>query len=1156
MSSESASGSREPNEPKIITFYNFKGGIGKTTGLYILAWLLAKELGLRVLMVDADPQANLTKTVIKGNCYSPEASKDPILQKKAKDDTNKLVAQKLRELFQGDHKAFQDRRSGNKTLYQCLRMLDNEEIINMDIAKQVNLIQSRLCENLYLLPGSMYTARLEQYVGAVLWPIPTPVDKYTPGNIVNFIRTMAYHSSGQFDVVLIDLNPNFSALNHVLIGGCDYFVMPAHPDEYSEQSLISFGDSLDDWNEKLAPYRDRTRLHAIEKEIEEKKARGENVTLDEAQIERLKNKLLPQHLPRYLGLLVQRFGIIEGGEPIAAAAEWIGDVSAALNSLLEKFKQLDMLSAFGQFMHDQHYWIEDFCSVGKEIQHTGYPVSSVFKYNEKGEALSPNSDVISKFGSKLRKRFTNKNTIKKYQRICSRYMSIARLIESAIGSELINQVLVNKDDYISGIFEIQIDKVTLAHTGSYPQFQAFFQGELGYLRESNCASKIHEPNALLAPFSDLDKLLLDLRALLERRNEDLPSNEKGLRDSVQKFLAEQLFCLLRREDFDGKFFVDILPPQLWEEWCDYYNSLTEVLEKVQTKYPEDAQHFGNHSGPILRFLQSRQNSGSEDEDVTVFIEQFEQLSEQYRKLTHCMLEEFQKPGNCLKLLGFVLKNAAYFALHLSEDSSQTLNFPLLNALALLASSESRICVWYQAGDAKTLLPLWFGPSSKAAAKDHHLLYKGNGQFSLLLKVPTLGATSAMLSSKPRGILEFGAKPQIARGKNKRFKVAIEGEERVFEKIAVSGEGNNCFFNAIGVTRQEFSDQIRKNLSDEEKLQLAWNIHLLTQDPYGVTAEFYEKYILKISEFFDKSRTLQVTRVNLGHTRIYPDLSIEDNRREIDRIPPRQRTAEMNSFYDNFQHFRESLNNFEQEVNTCFGSSEAIENFLNLVVCSKQWLMEFIATERDQNHERNALLDIYLNHASSLRLVIWQTQGQELLPTFEGGPEQGQRVDIIHNGIDHFDRLRFIDNSRASKKQAKRSIDTTTDEEDEKIRPPKKRAKPHRKTRSSQPNTSSGTTGEEDEEDDLAGPSTSSSHKLRRAKTAAQKKLSQKVMEIDEGNSDEDGSEVDAMIATPPRFAGLVRAASMFAHSETDPSLSDSDEESEEESETAHMDLDS
>ncbi|MCB2055732.1 MAG: ParA family protein, partial [Geminicoccaceae bacterium] len=47
----------------VITFFNNKGGVGKTSLVYHLAWMLS-ETGHRVLACDLDPQANLTSAFL------------------------------------------------------------------------------------------------------------------------------------------------------------------------------------------------------------------------------------------------------------------------------------------------------------------------------------------------------------------------------------------------------------------------------------------------------------------------------------------------------------------------------------------------------------------------------------------------------------------------------------------------------------------------------------------------------------------------------------------------------------------------------------------------------------------------------------------------------------------------------------------------------------------------------------------------------------------------------------------------------------------------------------------------------------------------------------------------------------------------------------
>ena len=47
----------------VLTFFNNKGGVGKTSLVYHLAWMFS-ELGKTIVAVDLDPQANLTAAFI------------------------------------------------------------------------------------------------------------------------------------------------------------------------------------------------------------------------------------------------------------------------------------------------------------------------------------------------------------------------------------------------------------------------------------------------------------------------------------------------------------------------------------------------------------------------------------------------------------------------------------------------------------------------------------------------------------------------------------------------------------------------------------------------------------------------------------------------------------------------------------------------------------------------------------------------------------------------------------------------------------------------------------------------------------------------------------------------------------------------------------
>jgi cellulose biosynthesis protein BcsQ len=55
-----------------IALFNHKGGVGKTTTTFNLGWMLA-EKGKRVILVDADPQCNLTGMALKEETEEDEA---------------------------------------------------------------------------------------------------------------------------------------------------------------------------------------------------------------------------------------------------------------------------------------------------------------------------------------------------------------------------------------------------------------------------------------------------------------------------------------------------------------------------------------------------------------------------------------------------------------------------------------------------------------------------------------------------------------------------------------------------------------------------------------------------------------------------------------------------------------------------------------------------------------------------------------------------------------------------------------------------------------------------------------------------------------------------------------------------------------------------
>lgn len=76
--------------PIVVSMFTHKGGVGKTTGTYNLAALLAQK-GARVLLVDADPQCNLSKSFIQAKIASQFSEFD--------EETLNTVTRKVARLF-------------------------------------------------------------------------------------------------------------------------------------------------------------------------------------------------------------------------------------------------------------------------------------------------------------------------------------------------------------------------------------------------------------------------------------------------------------------------------------------------------------------------------------------------------------------------------------------------------------------------------------------------------------------------------------------------------------------------------------------------------------------------------------------------------------------------------------------------------------------------------------------------------------------------------------------------------------------------------------------------------------------------------------------------------------------------------------------------
>jgi cellulose biosynthesis protein BcsQ len=194
----------------VLTFFNNKGGVGKTSLVYHLAWMFS-EMGLRIVAIDLDPQANLT------SAFLPE--------------------EELELLWDPDNVD-----PGPSTIFQCVRPLTEVGDI---LAPHTKRISSRL----HLVPGDLGLAGFEDFLSQE-WPNSLGSGSlYRPFRVLTAFWQVAQLAAKQNDasLILADVGPNLGAINRSALIGSDHVVIPLAADLFSLQGLRNLGPTLRSW---------------------------------------------------------------------------------------------------------------------------------------------------------------------------------------------------------------------------------------------------------------------------------------------------------------------------------------------------------------------------------------------------------------------------------------------------------------------------------------------------------------------------------------------------------------------------------------------------------------------------------------------------------------------------------------------------------------------------------------------------------------------------------------------------------------------------------------------------------------------------------------------------------------------------------------------
>ncbi|MFQ1876251.1 ParA family protein [Aeromonas veronii] len=199
-----------------ITLYNNKGGVSKTTTLFNLGAYLASRLNKKVLMIDADPQCNLTELFFASNqtyYNNPDAD---------------LPGDSILDVFK-------------PRLQGAAAKID---VTHVKVAK------SDVYNKLDLIRGDIeFSAMAETYFGSSISLAITPNinEKNTYLSFRRLVKDL--ESTYGYDYILIDLGPSTGAITRLAFLASNKFLVPVTPDRFCYLGVRTLPKLIHSWLE-------------------------------------------------------------------------------------------------------------------------------------------------------------------------------------------------------------------------------------------------------------------------------------------------------------------------------------------------------------------------------------------------------------------------------------------------------------------------------------------------------------------------------------------------------------------------------------------------------------------------------------------------------------------------------------------------------------------------------------------------------------------------------------------------------------------------------------------------------------------------------------------------------------------------------------------
>ena len=208
---------------KIISVFCHKGGVGKTTFVHNVAFELASK-GKSVLLIDADPQMNLTSAI---HGFSDD------LQYSSDSATWFDILQKYSSL----HDLLKE---AGVIVPQILNGIDELDAIKAKtpfVSRQAPLIKL-ISASLNIVEGEYKLSSIKNEPTQAPYKLQKKLDEY----------------AGQYDFVIIDTPPSAaSMLNGVLVLASHYLICPVLPTFFSLQAVDNHSNIITNWSSALTP---------------------------------------------------------------------------------------------------------------------------------------------------------------------------------------------------------------------------------------------------------------------------------------------------------------------------------------------------------------------------------------------------------------------------------------------------------------------------------------------------------------------------------------------------------------------------------------------------------------------------------------------------------------------------------------------------------------------------------------------------------------------------------------------------------------------------------------------------------------------------------------------------------------------------------------